>query len=55
LDVVTLLTGRAIQKKIEEGHDPFAEKKTPLQGNFRDPRGLRKKMKKVRVKPDGTW
>jgi hypothetical protein len=53
LDVVTLLTGRAIQKKIDEGHDPFAVQPA-LQDVFRNPHG-KKGIKKVRVKPDGTW
>lgn len=51
LDEACLVTGRSIQKKIDEGKDPFES--GVKSESFRSAKG--QKIKKVRIKKDGTW
>jgi hypothetical protein len=50
LDEACLVTGRRIQKLLDDGKDPFAPEN---EKKFRSAKG--RKLKKVTIKPDGTW
>lgn len=52
LDEACLITGRSIEKQLNEGKDPFVQENIKA-GNFRSAKGLVKK--KVKIPKSGTW
>lgn len=53
LDEICLVTGRRIEKMIDEGKDPFAVI-GDQKAKFRSAKGS-KKIRKAKIKRDGTW
>ena len=61
INQAVFMSGRKYDKAISDGKNPFSAAKNPtdarqkpLQGQFLDPRKV-KRARKVKIKPDGTW
>jgi hypothetical protein len=54
LDEACLVVGRQFQHEIDQGRDPFVNNSAPPGQRYRSISGG-KKLRRVKIKPDGTW
>jgi hypothetical protein len=55
LDEACLVAGRTIEKLVNEGKDPFSDQLADGSRNFRSAKGAGRRIKKKKIKADGTW